>query len=414
MSPAGQAEPQSLTRSPDFLKFWVGQSISVFGSQFSGVALPFAALVILKATPLEFGILGSLGTLAFLLLSLLVGVYVDRHRRRVIMVYADLGRATMLALVPLGYLFGFLSIGLLYFVAFFTGVLTVFFEISYQSYIPSLVERSQIVDANGKLEATRAISSGAGPSVAGAVVQILSAPLALLGDMLGYLSSAVSLSLIRKAEGAIEKTTRSTFSDMREGLHVVLGDRRLWQLAGCTSTANLFSGGIFAIIVPYLVGAFGVSAEQFGVLLSSAAVGAVLGALVSAKVAERIGVGPSIILNAFLFGLPTIGLYLASGTLAWVVVGASLFITGYAGVAYNVNQVSYRQALVPRSVLGRMNATMRFIVTGSVPIGSLVGGVLAEVFGYHDAIGIMAVGVSFSFLWVLFSPLKGVRGMPQS
>jgi len=328
------------------------------------------------------------------------------------MIYADLGRSFMLALVPLGFLLGFLGIGFLYVVAFAAGVLTVFFEISYQSYIPSLVDRTQIVDANGKLEATRAISSSAGPPVAGAVVQILTAPLALIGDTLGYLTSAVSLSLIRKPEGEIQKTPRSTLKDIREGLSIVLGDRRLWQIAACTSTANLFSGGIFAIIVPYLVGTFGISSVQFGVLLSSAAVGSVIGALVSARVADRIGVGPSIILNAFLFGLPSVGLYIANGSLAWVYVGASLFITGYAAVAYNVNQVSYRQALVPRALLGRMNATMRFIVTGSVPIGSLVGGLLAEAFGYRGAIGIMVGGLSFAFLWVLVSPLRGVRRMP--
>jgi len=320
----------------------------------------------------------------------------------------------MLALIPAGYFFGFLSINLLYLVAFMTGVLTVFFEISYQSYIPSLVEISQLVDANGKLEATRAISSGAGPSVAGALIAIVSAPLAVVGDTFGYLSSAISLSLIGKSEARLEKRARSTWRDMKEGLKVVLGDRRLWQIAGCTSTANLFSGAIFAIAVPYLYHDFGFLSIQQGLLFSTAAVGSVLGALVSAKIAARIGVGPSVILNAFLFGPPTVGLYLASGPYAAVPIAASLFVTGYAGVAYNVNQVSYRQALVKRELLGRMNATMRFIVTGSVPIGALIGGVLGQAFGYREAIGLSVIGVSLAFLWVLFSPIRGVKEMPKA
>ena len=398
----------------DFVKFWIGQSISVFGSQFSGIAIPIAAYVILKAQPIQFGILGGLGTISFLLFSLLVGVYVDRHRRRVIMIYADLGRAGILALVPLGALLGFLSMNLFYAVAFLSGVLTVFFEISYQSYIPSLVEHSQLVDANGKLEATRAISSSAGPSLAGVIVQLVSAPLAVFGDVLGYLTSASSLSWIRKKEEAFSKTSRSTGQDIKEGLKVVFGDRRLWQIAACTSTANLFTGGMFAIVVPYLLSEFGLTPTQVGFLFALAAVGSVVGALVAPRLAARIGVGKSIILNAFLFGVPFAGLYVASGPLEALPISLAMLVTGFAGVAYNVNQVSYRQALVSRALQGRMNATMRFIVTGSIPIGSFIGGILGENFGYHTAIGLCVAGASTAFLWVLFSPIRGVRSMPSA
>lgn len=403
----------SLAKDADFLKFWIGQTISVFGSQFSGIAIPYAATVILNAQPFQFGILGSLGTLAFLLFSLLVGVYVDRHRRRVIMIYSDLGRALVLALVPIGFFFGFLSIGLLYLVAFAAGLLTVFFDISYQSYIPSLVERSQLVEANGKLEATRAISSGAGPFIAGIVIQLVSAPLAVLGDTLGYLSSASFLGWIKKAETTVEKTTRSTVHDIREGLRVVLGDRRLWQIAACTSTANLFSGGIFAIIIPYWYYQFGYNGFDDGLLFAVAAGGSVAGALVAQRVSDRIGVGLSIVLNAFILGLPSIGLYVAAGPLAPIPIAVSLFTSGFGAVAYNVNQVSYRQALVPRALQGRMNATMRFIVTGSIPVGSLVGGLLGTLYGYRDAIGLCVLGLSVAFLWVLFSPIRDVRTMPS-
>ncbi len=394
------------------MKFWTGQTISVFGSQFSGLAIPYAAQVILHATPLEFGILGSLGNLAFLLFSLPVGVYVDRHRRRRTMIYADLGRASMLAFVPLSAFLGFISMSLFYVVSFVVGLLTVFFEISYQSYIPSLVRHSQLVEANGKLEATRAISTGAGPFIAGIVIGIVTAPVACIADTLGYLSSAGFLSWMRRAEAAIEQSTKSTVNDMREGLRIVLGERRLWQIAACTSTSNMFSGGIFAIAVPYFVQAFGLDSLQIGVLFSVSAVGGVMGALVASRIADRIGVGSSIILNAFLFGLPSIGLYLAAGQFAPVPIGLSLFVTGFGVVVYNVNQVSYRQALVPKDLQGRMNATMRFIVTGSIPIGALIGGILGQAFGYREAVGICVVGLSVAFLWVLFSPIRHVKVMP--
>ena len=394
------------------MKFWVGQSISVFGSQFSGLAIPIIAAVLLKASPIQFGILGFLGSLAFLLFSLNVGVYVDRRHKRGVMIYADFGRAVCLAVIPVAYLAGFLSVNLLYVVAFLTGVLTVFFEISYQSYVPSLVSRAQLVEANGKLEATRATSSGFGPFLAGAVITVVGAPLAAVADTLGYLTSAITLISITRVEEKVERVARSTWHDMREGLSVVLGDQRLWQIAGCTSTANLFSSGIFAIIVPYFIQRYGFTPLHLGILFAFASAGAVLGAVVASRLAAWIGVGGAIISSAFVFGLPTAGIYLASGPLAALPIGTALFATGFGSTAYNVNQVSYRQALVKREVLGRMNATMRFIVTGSQPIGALMGGILGEALGYQEAIGLCVIGVSLSFLWVLFSPIRGVKTMP--
>jgi MFS family permease len=315
-------------KDPDFLKFWAGQSISVFGSQFSGLAIPYAATVILNASPFQFGVLGSLGSLAFLFFSLNVGVWVDRHRRKVTMIYADVGRAALLAMVPIGYVLGFLSMNLFFVLAFFLGLLTVFFEISYQSYVPTLVERNQLVDANGKLETTRALAQGFGPSLAGFVISFVSAPIAVIGDTLGYLSSAASLSLIRKPEQKPESTKRSTWEDIREGLGVVFGDRRLWQIAACTGTCNLFASAMFAIVVPYFVRQLGLTALEIGIVFSVGAVGSVLAGLTSSRISREIGVGPAIIISAFAFGIPSVGIYFASGGTAILVLGASLFVQG--------------------------------------------------------------------------------------
>lgn len=348
-----------------------------------------------------------------MLFSLHVGVWVDRHRRRVIMIYADIGRAAMLALIPISAVLGFLDINIFYIVAMGSGILTVFFEIAYQAYVPTLVERSQLVDANGKLETTRAASSGIGPTIAGLVIDFVSAPIAVIGDTIGYLSSAGFLTWIRKPEPKVDRVRRSTWGDIRQGLGVVLGDRRLWQIAACTGTANLFTGALFAIIVPYLGRDLSITSPLvLGLIFSGSAFGSILGGLTSSRVATRLGVGPTIVLSAFIFGIPSAGLYFATGPLAPVVLTATLFVVGIATVLYNVTQVSYRQALVPRELQGRMNATMRFIVTGSVPIGSFLGGVLGESFGLHAAVGISIAGASVAFLWVLFSPVLGVRYFP--
>jgi MFS family permease len=404
-----------LTRDPNFLKFWTGQSISVFGSQFSGLAIPYAATFILGATAFQFGILATLGSIAFLLFSLHVGVWVDRHRRRVIMIYADIGRALMLALIPVSAVLGFLSINLFYLIATGTGILTVFFEIAYQSYVPTLVERPQIVDANGKLETSRAASSGFGPTIAGIAISVVSAPIAVIADTAGYLSSAGFLAWIRKPEPKVVRVNRSTWGDIRQGLGIVLGDRRLWQIAACTGTANLFSSALFAIIIPYLGRDLSMSSPLIlGLVFSGSAFGSILGGLTSSRVAARLGVGRTIVLSAFIFGLPSVGIYFASGPIAPVALAATLFIVGIGVVLYNVTQVSYRQSLVPQELQGRMNATMRFIVTGAQPIGSFMGGVLGEAFGLHAAVGISIAGASLAFLWVLFSPVRNVRSFPTA
>jgi len=319
----------------------------------------------------------------------------------------------MLGLIPISAILGFLSINLFYVVATGTGILTVFFEIAYQSYVPALVERVHLVEANGKLETTRAASSGFGPNIAGLVITIVSAPIAVIADTAGYLFSAGFLAWIRKPEPKLDRVKRSTWGDIRQGLGIVLGDRRLWQIAACTGTANLFSGALFAIIVPYLGRNLSITSPLIiGLIFSGSAFGSILGGLTSSRVAARLGVGPTIILSAFIFGIPSSGLYFASGPLAPALLAATLFVVGIGVVLYNVTQVSYRQALVPRELQGRINATMRFIVTGALPIGSFLGGVLGEAFGLHTAIGISIAGASLAFLWVLFSPVRGVRSFP--
>ena len=332
------------------------------------------------------------------------------------MILSDFGRATVLFTIPVAYfLLGFqgLSMPMLYAVTLLAGVLTVFFEIAYQANIPSLVQKSQIVDANTKLETSRSVAQVAGPATAGAAIYTLTAPVAVLGDVFGYLSSSFSLMLLRRPEQfSVSGTSRSTWHDIREGLSVVFGDKRLRAIAGTTATSNLFSSAWGALLVIYLHNDLSLSYLNIGVAAGIGAAGGVVGALSARRFMGLVGVGWSIILSALIFGPVVLLLYLATPSTAFFFATLVTFITSLGVLWYNIPQVSYRQALVPREVQGRMNATMRTIVWGTLPLGGLLGGLAGDVLGTRSTIGLMAALGSFAFLWVFFSPIRRVKVIP--
>ncbi|QQG48832.1 MAG: MFS transporter [archaeon] len=420
MTQASQADPATV-RAPslfhhyDFMKLWIGESISVFGSQFSPIAILFVATNTLNFQPIQFGILAALGTLAFLVFGLPVGVWADRKRRKRTMIGADVGRAVILLAIPLAAIFGGLSAELLYAVALTTGILTVFFEICYQSYLPTLVERRQLVEANSKLQASAASAQTTGPTLATVVISLISAPAAIVGDVIGYFSSAAFLTSIRRPEVVVPmREGRSALMDIKEGLAVVFGDARLRSIAGSTATANLFSSAWGAILFPYLIRELGLPLVELGVIFSIGAAGGILGAIVASRIAKNIGVGTTVILSAFVFSLLQTPLYFVSSSNAFFLLVPAFFGASLGSVVYNVGQVSFRQALVSVELQGRMNATMRTLVWGTLPIGGLLGGLLGQLYGYHTAIGIAVAGGMLAFLWVLFSPVRGIKDIPNA
>src|SRR5213593_4695457 len=255
---AGSDAPRSrsLWRHPDFMKLWTGETISQLGTQVTLLALPLTAVVILKANAFQVGLLSTLEFLPFILVGLPAGVWVDRLRRRRILIAGDLGRAITLGSIPIAYELHHLTIWQLYAVAFLTGVLTVFFDVSYQAYLPSLVERDQLVDGNAKLEISRSGAQLAGPGLGGLLVQALRAPVAILVDALSYLWSAMWVFLIRKKEPAIERPPeghRPMREDIKEGLRYVWRHPLLRPIAFCTGSSNLFSSIYLAILVLFAV-----------------------------------------------------------------------------------------------------------------------------------------------------------------
>ncbi len=396
-----------LLHEHDFRQLFVADTISQLGSEVSVLALPLVAVLTLHASNFEVGVLAACGTLAFLLVGLPAGAWVDRMRRRNVLIVGDVGRALVLGSVPLAWASGVLSMPQLYLVALLTGVLTVFFDVAYQSYLPHLVGRDHLVEGNAKLEAVHGVSQIAGPTVAGLVIQALTAPVAVAVDAASFAGSALFVRRIRKREERSELRPEVHLGrEVMEGLRFVFGNRRLRAIATSTGTFNLFSGIRNAMLIVLLARALRLPAGTIGVFFSIASVGGLVGALIASRVGRRLGQGRAILTSQAACGLFGLAVPLAQrGWVLWAV-SFSLAIAYLANVVYNVTQLSFRQGLTPERLLGRMNATMRFVVWGTLPLGGLIGGVLGQLFGARPTLWVAAVGALLPFLPLFFSPLR--------
>ena len=330
------ATRQSLVRHRDFRNLWAAETISQFGTQVSLLAIPLVAAVVLKVEPFQFALLGTIEFLPFVLISLPAGAWVDRLRRRPILILADLGRAAALLSIPVAFLFGVLTIWQLYVVGFVMGVMTVFFDVAYQSYLPSLVERGQINEGNAKLETSRSAAQIAGPGIGGALIAVLQPPIAILLDSISFLGSALFLLFIRKHEPTpqrhVDERGRprgSMRAEIAEGLRYVLGHKYLRNISACTGSSNFFSNVVTSIFILYLVNEAGFTAELLGIVFAVGNVGVLLGAVLANRIASILGVGRTILASAALFapslllvaiappntGILTLGLLVASGLL---------------------------------------------------------------------------------------------------
>ncbi|HVM58162.1 MAG TPA: MFS transporter [Gaiellaceae bacterium] len=403
-----------LLRNPDFLKLWTGQTVSQLGSQVSQLALPLVAVLVLHVSAFYVALLGTVDLLPFLLFALPAGVWIDRIARRPVLIAADAGRAVALASIPLVAAFGSLTIWQLYAVGFVTGTLTVFFDVSYQSYLPSLVGRQHLVEGNAKLELSRSAAQIAGPGLGGALVGAISAPYAIAVDSASFVFSAVSVGLIRRREPRPEPgPAPSMRRELIEGLRFVLGDPRWRALTEYVATFNFFTSIAFALYVVYAVRELGLTPGELGLVLALGNVGWLLGALVVQRVRRRLGVGPTLVLSGFLGGAALLLVPLAPQGFPIPFLVASGMIAGLAIVLYNVTGISLIQALTPDRMLGRANASRRWIVWGTIPLGSLVGGALSTAIGVRPTLFVGTIGASFCFLFLLARPLRSIRELPE-
>jgi MFS family permease len=408
-----------LWRHGDFLKLWSAETVSQFGTQVSQLAIPLTAVIVLHASAFEVAALGTVEFLPFILFTLPAGVWVDRLPRRPILIAGDFGRAVLLGSIPIAYGAGELTLTQLYVVGFLVGVCTVFFDVAYQSYLPALVDRDRIIEGNSKLEISRSSAQIGGPGVGGGLVQAFTAPYAILVDAISFLGSGAFILGIRKGEPQPQVhhedgNKPSLWTELKEGLRFVLGNPNLRAQAGCTGTSNFFSNVSFAILVVFLVRELGLSPGVIGLIFSIGSVGSLVAAFTSNRISQRFGIGPTSIAMAALFGPATLLVAFAPhGNAAIPILVLSIFLFGFNVVVYNITQVSYRQAICPPRLQGRMNSVMRFIVWGTIPLGSLAGGVLASVIGLKETIIVGAIGGGASFLWLLLSPQRHLREMPE-
>jgi MFS family permease len=399
------------------MKLWSAETISQFGTAVSELAIPLVAIVVLKASPFEVALLGTLEFLPFLLFTLPAGVWVDRLPRRAILIVGDLGRAGLLATIPIAYAFDAITLWQLYVVGFLIGIFTVFFDVAYQSYLPALVERDQLVEGNSKLEVSRSGALLAGPALAGGLIALITAPYAILVDSISFLCSGAFVFGIKKREQPREQPAEGPKPEMRhelwEGLRYVVTHPYLRPQALSTGTSNFFSSVAFSIFLVFAVRELGMSAGLIGVAFALGNVGWLLGAVGSSRLQRRFGVGTTSIAAMALTGPSVLVTAIAPSSFPLPFVVAGGLLGGFGAVVYNIAQVSFRQAITPERIQGRMNSVMRFIVWGTIPLGNLTGGVLASTIGLRETLFVGAAGGFLAVIPLVFSPIRTLRDMPE-
>ena len=424
---------RSLNRDPRFLRLWAAETISHFGSSITGIALPFVAITLLGAGPLEVAILNLADFLPFLLIGLLAGALVDRLPRRAVLIGGDLGRAALILTIPIAYLAGLLTLTQLIVVGFSVGVLTVFFDVAYQAYLPSLIGRKELVEGNSKLEFSRSAASLLGPGLGGLLVEVLRAPVAMLVDAASFLVSALFLTTIKdraapadstigetplKGDSHTEKPARGAMRrEIAEGLRFVFGHPVLRTIGAATATSNLFSSIGGAAFMLFAINELKMSPALIGAAFSLGSVGGLVASLVAGPLSRRFGVGRVIVATVALGGPFEFAVGLGSpgaDALNLLLIAAAGFAMGGSGTIYNINQVSLRQAITPEAMSGRMNATMRWFVWGTMPIGSIIGGIIGETLGVRAAILIGGAGATLAFVPLLLGPVWRIKEMPTT
>jgi MFS family permease len=401
----------------DFVKLWGGETVSLLGSEVSGLALPLAAVLLLSATPAQLGLLGAAKFAPFLLLSLPAGVWLDRFRKRPILLAANLGSALVLGSVPLAAASGVLSIGYLGAVAFLTGAFAVFLHVGFWSYVPSLVPQDELTAASSKLIASSSAAAVGGPGLGGVLVQLLSAPGALLFDAGSFLVAAGGLVSIRRIEPTVDDgASRRLATEIREGLAFVFGNRYLRAFAGEAATFNFFESAMMTVLLVYAIRDLQMSAGTLGAIIASGALGMLLGSLVAQRVERRLRLGRAIVWTMVLGCWPYLLVPLASRPgAASVSVLAGAFFTAGLGIGTTVVLVvAVRQSVTPDRMMGRMNASYRFVVWGFIAFGALIGGALGSSLGLRPTLVICAFGMAAAPVWILCSPIGGLRDLAQA
>lgn len=407
--------PGRLWRNRNFLLLWGGQTVSDIGSAISLVVLPLIAVLYLHAGGFAVGALAAAEWVPWLLIGLPAGVWVDRGRRRLLMLGCDLVRAGLLASIPVAAALGELHLAQLFAVAFGVGLANVVFQIAYQAFPPVIVPMEDLPEANAKLLGSGSVAQLVGPGIGGLLVQAVRAPYALVADAASYVASLMSLLLIRAPEekpAAPDGQRESIRAAITAGTRFVWHDPLLRTMTIAPAVANLFVNGYSAISVLFLVRAVHLSPSSVGLLVGLVSLGSVLGAVIARPVGRRIGTATAMWLpSALTTPVSVIIAFTTRGAgLVFFVVGNVVLLAGI--LIYNVTITAFRQAYCPPEMLGRVVASMRFVLFGTIPIGALSAGALADAIGARDAVAVLLLGNLLSCVVLYLSPLRKMRDLP--
>jgi MFS family permease len=406
-----------LWRHADFVRLWTGETISVFGSLIGGLALSFTAIVWLDASPLEVSVLAAAQLVPGFLIGIVAGVWVDRLRRRPIMIVADVGRFAALATIPFAAVFDALTIWHLYVVALTQATLTVFFDVAYQAYLPTLIARDDLVEGNAKLTASASVAEVASFSASGWLVQLLSGPGALLIDAFSFLGSALFLCRIRASEPAPAPAEQreGIWREAREGLLMVGRNPILRSIAVANAMLMCSSRVLTVVFLLYLYREVGFSPGALGMIFAVGGVTSLAGSFFASRSHLFGGVGPALVLSVFVRATGQLFMPLASSVSAVstaLLVGNQV-VTDPAWTFYEINDVSLRQGITPHDVQGRMFASVRFIEFGAMLAGTVAGGILGQVIGLRETL-FVSVGLAYlAAMWLAISPVARLRSMPS-
>jgi MFS family permease len=389
-------------------------TVTAYGTQITNLALPLTAALLLRATPLQMGILIALETLPFALCSLHAGVLLDRVRKLPVVIAADIGRAVALAAIPLAAWFGRLSIDLLFVVGFVCGVQNVVGGAAYQVLLAQMAGRKRLVEANAKISLGETSAALIGPGMAGGLIQALTAPFAIAFDALAFVGSALMLRRIEAKSDVVHPNgATNVWREIGEGLRLVWGNRTLWALAWLAGLWQFVHHMQIAVLILFATRDLGLSAGAIGIAYACGGVGCVLASAFAERLSRRFGVGPVIVHGLVLTAWQGFALLGGTGWVATLGLGLAMLVFDFGAILYAINYLSLRQAITPDRLLGRMTATMRFMTVAAAPLGSFAGGALATGIGLRGTlITVAALGLALSAAAVLWSPVRRHRVLP--
>ncbi|MBB5159505.1 MFS transporter [Saccharopolyspora phatthalungensis] len=405
----------SLLKHPEFRRLWTGQTASMFGTYVSRVAMPLVAATALAATPFQLGLLYAAQTVAFLVIGLPAGVWVDRLPARPVLVLSDTARALLLCSVPLAWWFGWLTMTQLLVVTLLGGVAAVFYDVAYQSYLPTLVGKEHLLEGNAKLESSRSVSQVAGPAVGGGLADLIGASNAVGFQALCYATSAASIFRISAQQRPQHQRERKPMlPEIAAGLRYVLGDPLIRAITGSSATFNFSYAVATPLLIVLLVDEARLPQWMVGALMAFGGIGGLVGAMTTQLVSRRFGPARMLWLP-FLVCMPA-ALLVPLTQAGWGVLLFALpwFVVNYGLIVYSVAQMSFRQSICPDEMMSRLNATVRFFIWGIIPLGGVIGGALGEWIDVRAALALAGAGMVLSAVWVLLSPLRSMRELPTS